>query len=81
MNGRVGRVGRSTVPMFNDKTAGGRFNPTKFETPSMSGYRSGMTASRLIGGRLGRLYNPPAEMPSEMDSLIRAIDAKMEPSS
>lgn len=67
--------------MFDDKSAKGRFDPGRLETPWMSGYRSGMTTSRLIGGRLGRLYNPPAEIPSEMDSLIRAIDAKVEPSS
>ena len=43
----------------------------------MSGFRSGMSTSRLIAGRLGRLYHPPVEMPSEMDILIRAIDAKI----
>ena len=69
------------MPMFDDKGVKGRFDPGRLETPSMSGYRSGMTASRLIGGRLGRLYNPPVETPSEMDALIRAINDKVEPSS
>ncbi len=67
--------------MFNDKNAKGRFEACRLETPSMSGFRSGMSSSRLIAGRLGRLYHPPAEMPSEMDTLIRAIDAKTSPSS
>ncbi len=67
--------------MFNDKNAKGRFDQGRLETPPLAGFRSGMTASRLIGGRLGRLYNPPAEIPNEMNTLIRAIDAKMEPSS
>ena len=67
--------------MFDDKSAKGRFNLGRLETPAMSGYRSGMTASRLIGGRLGRLYNPPAAIPSEMDVLIRAIDAKVDTAS
>ena len=69
------------MPKFSDKIGKDRFDHGRLETPSTSGYRSGMTASRLIGGRLGRLYNPPAELPSEMDSLIRAINDKAEPSS
>ena len=69
------------MPIFNDKNVKGRFDHGRLETPSLAGYRSGVTASRLIGGRLGRLYNPPAEIPSEMDTLIRALDAKVEPSS
>ena len=65
------------MPMFNDKNAKGHFEACRLETPSMSGFRSGMSTSRLIAGRLGRLYHPPVEMPSEMDILIRAIDAKI----
>ena len=67
--------------MFNDKNGKERFAHGRLETPSTAGFRSGMTASRLIGGRLGRMYDPPSEIPSEMDNLIRAIDAKVETSS
>ena len=67
--------------MFNDKSAKDRFEPGRYETPAMSGFRSGMSVPRLIAGRLGRLYNPPAEMPSEMNTLLRAIDDKLYPSS
>ncbi len=69
------------MPIFNDKSPKARFDAGRFETPSMSGFRPGMTASRLIAGRLGRLYHPPAEMPVEMDTLLRAIDDKTYPSS
>ena len=78
---RAGQVGRLVVPMFNAKDFQGRRDEGRLETPATSGLRAGATASRLIGGRLGRLYNPPAEIPSEMDSLIRALDAKVAPSS
>ena len=60
--------------MLNDQKR--KTDARRFETPSMSGYRSGMTISRVIAGKLGSLYNPPAEIPGEMHDLIQAIDVK-----
>ncbi len=50
----------------------------RLETPAMSGFRAGMSSSSMIGRKLGRLYNPPADMPSDIGQLIQVIDRKFD---
>ena len=49
----------------------------RLETPMMTGYRAGMSSSSMIGRKLGRLYDPPADMPSEIDEVLRVLDRKL----
>ena len=49
----------------------------RLETPSMTGFRAGMSSSKVIGRKLDRLYNPPADMPSDFGQLLQLIDRKL----
>lgn len=49
----------------------------RLETPSMSGYRPGMSSSCVIGRKLGMMYDVPADMMNDIEGLLRALDRKL----
>lgn len=46
----------------------------RLETPSMVGFRTGMSSCSVIGRKLGSMYSVPADCPERMSTLIKAID-------
>ena len=48
------------------------------ETPRVVGYRSGMSATGLIGRRLANVYDVATEVPRDMGALLRTIGDKVD---
>ena len=47
------------------------------ETPRVSGYRSGMSATGLIGQRLANVYDVATELPRDIGTLLHSLDGKV----
>lgn len=52
----------------------------RLETPRVAGYRSGMSATGLIGRRLARVYDVATEVPRDMGVLLSTLDGKADKS-
>ena len=49
----------------------------KLHTPRHAGYRSGMSATHLIGNRLARVYEVAGDVPGDMGAVLRNLDGKV----
>jgi hypothetical protein len=49
----------------------------RLETPSMLGYRAGMSSSCVIGHKLGAVFSVEQNLPREIDCAVRALHTKL----
>ena len=54
-----------------------KLEANRLESPAMTGFRSGMKASCVIGRKLGAMYDVPLDMPRELEALLSALDRKL----
>lgn len=49
----------------------------RLETPTMTGYRAGMSSQGVIGRKLGAVYGVQPELPEEMDAALQDLDDRL----
>ncbi len=65
------------MPSFGDHSRRAvTLEENRLETPSMSGFRRGMSSSGMIGRRLGSMYEVDSDLPHEMHSALRALHSR-----
>lgn len=66
------------MPSFEDHGRDGlTLGDNRLETPSMAGYRRGMSSSGVIGRRLGSMYGIEPDLPREIDLALRQLDSRV----
>jgi hypothetical protein len=51
----------------------------RLETPSMSGYKPGMSSSCVLARKMCSVFTIPQSIPCEMADLLAALDIKLKP--
>ncbi len=65
------------MPPFEKHSRGIAVDTSRLETPSMMGYRFGMSSSGVIGRKLNAVFGVESNVPREMDTVIRELQSKL----
>ncbi len=50
----------------------------RLETPSMAGYRQGMSSFSVISRKLGALYDVPSDSRRDIEAALQTLDSKLD---
>lgn len=59
----------------NDKP--GLQDPRRLETPTMAGYRNGLSTTGVIGRKLSAVYEVEGDLPDDMRDALQELSAKL----
>ena len=54
-----------------------QLRPGRLETPSMTGFRPGMSSSSVIARKLGAVYDVPADRKQEIECALQTLDRRL----
>lgn len=63
-------------PFIQDNRTGLR-DPRRLETPATAGYRNGLSATNVIGRKLGVVYTVEGDLPDDMREALQALSMKL----
>lgn len=62
---------------FSHDSKPGQCDSRRLETPTMAGYRSGLSATGVIGRKLGSVYTVEGDLPDDMRDALQELSAKL----